>query len=251
MSPPSSFSLDPGIDPAALRDLYAATGRIQIRPFLAPGQAEALRDHLQARADWRLAFRAGAPASEIAADASPTQRQALAKLAAPPAGKAFHYLFDRIRLIDTVGEGAADDGLAGEFARFLSSAPVIELLRAITGDGAVGFAQAQATRYAPGHFLTVHNDREDETGRIAAYVLGLTDGWRPEWGGLLLFHDERGDVEQGLVPRMNALNLFRVPVRHSVSLVAPFAPAPRYSVTGWFRPAPMSETRSEFSAHPE
>jgi hypothetical protein len=238
VSPPYSFSIGPGIDASLLRDLYAATGRIQIHPFLAPGQAEALRDHLQARADWRLAFRAGAPASEIDPDASPAQRQALARLAAPPPGKAFHYLFDRIRLTNTAREGAVEDSLLGEFARFLSSAPVIDLLRTITGDRSVAFAQAQATRYAPGHFLTVHNDREDETGRIAAYVLGLTDDWRPEWGGLLLFHDDRGDVEHGLVPRMNALNLFRVPIRHSVSLVAPFAPAPRYSVTGWFRPAP-------------
>ena len=54
----------------------------------------------------------------------------------------------------------------------------------------------------------------------------------------MLFHGANGDVEHGLVPRMNVLNLFAVPKRHSVSLVAPFAPAPRLAVTGWFRVPP-------------
>jgi SM-20-related protein len=231
-----SFSLDPAIDPDRLRETYAATGRLQICPFLAPGQAEALRDHLRDRDDWRLAVCAGAPASEIDRAVTDAQRKALHKLAAPPPGKAFHYAYDRIRVADAPGQ-CAEDSLLGALARFLSSPPVIALLRTITGDESIAFAQAQATRYSPGQFLTMHNDREEKTGRIAAYVLGLTDDWRPEWGGLLLFHDGRGDIEQGLVPRMNALNLFRVPQQHSVSLVAPFAPAPRYSVTGWFRPA--------------
>ena len=66
-----------------------------------------------------------------------------------------------------------------------------------------------------------------------AFVFGLTGKWRPEWGGLLLFHDRAGEVERGLVPGMNALTLFRVPRVHSVSLVAPFAPAPRAAVSGW------------------
>jgi Rps23 Pro-64 3,4-dihydroxylase Tpa1-like proline 4-hydroxylase len=43
------------------------------------------------------------------------------------------------------------------------------------------------------------------------------------------------DVTFGLSPRFNALHLFKVPQRHSVSLVAPFAGAPRLSITGWLR----------------
>jgi SM-20-related protein len=235
-----SFALDPGIDGQALRRVYAADGRVQIRPFLTPGQTERLRDHLAARGDWRLVLRAGAaPVTELdPAAMTPGHRQAVEKLAAPGPGKALHYLYERIRLIDPAAGRAAEDSPLGEFARFLSGGPVIELLRMITGEAEIGFAQAQATRYAAGHFLTVHNDKEEEGGRIAAYVFGLTDLWRPDWGGLLLFHDAQGDVVRGLVPRLNALNVFRVPLKHSVSLVAPFAPAPRYSVTGWFRPAP-------------
>jgi SM-20-related protein len=236
----TSFALDPGIDAHALRRAYATDGRIQIAPFLAPGQTERLRDHLAGRGDWRLVLRAAAaPVTELdPAAMTQAHRQAVEKLAAPGPGKALHYIYERIRRIDPAAGGAAEDSPLGEFARFLSSAPVIDLLRTITGEAEIGFAQAQATRYAAGHFLTVHNDKEEEGGRIAAYVFGMTDSWRPDWGGLLLFHDDEGDVVRGLVPRLNALNVFRVPLKHSVSLVAPFAPAPRYSVTGWFRPAP-------------
>ena len=83
--------------------------------------------------------------------------------------------------------------------------------------------------------LRRHHDRAEGSKRQAAYVFNLTETWRPEWGGLLMFHDDNRDVTRALVPRWNALNLFRVPQDHSVSLVAPFAPVSRLSVTGWFR----------------
>jgi Rps23 Pro-64 3,4-dihydroxylase Tpa1-like proline 4-hydroxylase len=117
----------------------------------------------------------------------------------------------------------------------MSSAPVISLFRALTGSSEIDFADVQATRYRAGHFLTEHHDKREGSRRIAAYVLGLTETWRPEWGGLLLFH-KNGDVSRGLIPRMNSLSLFAVPQDHSVSLVAPFCPQPRLSITGWFRP---------------
>jgi Rps23 Pro-64 3,4-dihydroxylase Tpa1-like proline 4-hydroxylase len=37
------------------------------------------------------------------------------------------------------------------------------------------------------------------------------------------------------MPVFNALNLFRVPLLHSVTLVTPFAGGARLSITGWFR----------------
>ena len=50
-----------------------------------------------------------------------------------------------------------------------------------------------------------------------------------------MFHADNGDVEQALMPRFNAMNLFRVPRLHSVSPVAPYAGGARFSVTGWLR----------------
>jgi Rps23 Pro-64 3,4-dihydroxylase Tpa1-like proline 4-hydroxylase len=112
----------------------------------------------------------------------------------------------------------------------------MDLVRAITGTPELIKADAQATLYAPQQFLSVHNDEHASAGRRIAYVLNLcAEEWRPEWGGYLLFHDDDGDVIAGFRPRFNALNLFAVPQRHSVSFVAPFAAMARYAITGWFR----------------
>ena len=92
---------------------------------------------------------------------------------------------------------------------------------------------AQASLFRPGDFLNLHDDK-DKGQRICAYTLGLSAHWRPDWGGQLLFHDERDDIKLGLMPRFNTLSVFKVPVRHSVAMVASYARAPRLSITGWF-----------------
>ena len=235
-----SFDLDPGIDRRALRRAYAARRRVTIEPFLAAGAAEALRAHLLERADWRLAVQpGGGKFVEIEAKAleamSPAQREALSRAAAPSEPSGFRYLFDQIVAVGNVPEIREPESPLGRFAAFLSSDPALDLLREISGAADIAFAEARATRYRPGHFLTIHDDRHEATHRRVAYTFGLSPVWRPEWGGLLMFHDGGGNVELGLVPRSNALHLFGVPQDHSVSLVAPFAPEPRYSVTGWLR----------------
>jgi Rps23 Pro-64 3,4-dihydroxylase Tpa1-like proline 4-hydroxylase len=161
------------------------------------------------------------------------EREGIRKLAAARKSKG-SYLYEEIYIADD----PEPRDILHSFGRFMSSPSLIELIRDITSIGDISQADARATRYGPESFLTIHDDDVAETHRRAAYVFGLTSSWRPEWGGLLLFHGANGDVEHGLVPRMNVLNLFAVPKRHSVSLVAPFAPAPRLAVTGWFRVPP-------------
>jgi SM-20-related protein len=112
---------------------------------------------------------------------------------------------------------------------------VVDFLRVVTGKKGIDFADAQATAYGPGHFLTAHDDEVAGKQRHAAYVFNLTPVWRVDWGGLLLFHGADGHVSRGFTPSFNALNIFAVPQPHSVSMVAPFAANRRYSVTGWLR----------------
>ena len=57
--------------------------------------------------------------------------------------------------------------------------------------------------------------------------------WRPEWGGLLLFH-EGGRIVEGFNPLFNSLSLFRVPMDHSVTQVTNFAPRERLAISGWY-----------------
>ncbi|MDQ8756087.1 2OG-Fe(II) oxygenase family protein [Sphingosinicella sp. LHD-64] len=234
-----TFALHPAIDAEALRRTFAADRRIQIAPFLDDASAQALRDHLLARDDWRLVFNAGEKFYEVdrpgQASMTAEQQATLDGIVMQAATLGFQYRYETIRVPDDPAERGKNGSLLDQLALFLSSGPARDLLRTITGAHDIAFADAQATCYGPGHFLTLHDDNVAGKNRRLAYVLGLTPKWRAEWGGLLMFHDEAGDIERALLPRMNVLNLFAVPQAHSVNIVAPFAGAPRYSVTGWLR----------------
>ena len=68
-----------------------------------------------------------------------------------------------------------------------------------------------------------------------AVVPGLPKNWRPKYGGLLLVHDSAGHIERGLTRSFTVLNIFRVRHPRPVSEVASFAPAFRYTLTGWLK----------------
>jgi len=165
------FALDPGIDPERLAADYAASGRIRIEPFLSAGSAAALADHLRQRTDWSLALKGEASRvfdfDEAArAGMSAEQSRALEKLAAPDR-PGFRYLYERIWAVDA--KRVRETGtLLAAFAEFLRSEPVLDLLRRVTGAAEIASADAQATRYAPGHFLTIHDDSEQARIRRVA-----------------------------------------------------------------------------------
>ncbi|HMO67138.1 MAG TPA: 2OG-Fe(II) oxygenase family protein [Novosphingobium sp.] len=147
----------------------------------------------------------------------------------------FQFLFDAVRVSDLAEERAARGLLLDRLVSALNHPASLATFASLVGDPRVALVDGQATRYLPGHFLTAHDDGNAGKNRIAAWVLSLTPGWRTDWGGLLQFHDAGGDLAHALMPRFNAIHLFRVPQVHSVSLVAPFAAGPRLSVTGWLR----------------
>ncbi|TKD52303.1 proline hydroxylase [Sphingomonas baiyangensis] len=230
--------LNPSLDVAALAARFASAGRVQIAEFLAPGIAEAWHAHLAARDDWLRVINAGDTVYELgrAAQAALTPEASAQLEAGVYAGAraGFQYRFCSIRVPDDPERRATSTDPLAAFATFMSEGPVQAVLHKITGAGAIRFADAQATAYHPGDFLTAHDDAVTGKARHAAYVFGLTPLWRPEWGGLLLFHDDRR-VHDGFVPALNTLNLFRVPQSHSVSEVTRAAPGPRYAITGWLR----------------
>lgn len=239
MTDPADFALHPALDPDTARAAFARDGRVHVAPFLIDTDAGTLADELQASAAWRLIVNAGERVYEID---RPGQRQLTAEARArldqlvdDAARDGFQHRYEAIRVPDGEAARAAMPSRLHSFARFLSSPSVLGMLRTITGDASIAFADAQATRYGAGHFLTAHDDDVAGKSRRAAYVLGLTPGWRAEWGGLLMFHGPDGHIARALVPGFNVLTLFAVPQPHSVSYVAPFAPAPRLSVTGWLR----------------
>jgi Rps23 Pro-64 3,4-dihydroxylase Tpa1-like proline 4-hydroxylase len=147
----------------------------------------------------------------------------------------FKFAYDT-HLISFAGEPYSDSQhYLAQVAAFLNGPGFLGFVRNVTGIGAIEFAAAQATRYGSGNFLTAHDDNVAGSNRLVAYVFSFMPIWRPEWGGLLEFLDAAGQIEAGYMPGYNSLKLFSVPMSHHVSMVAPFAPGLRHSITGWLR----------------
>jgi Rps23 Pro-64 3,4-dihydroxylase Tpa1-like proline 4-hydroxylase len=237
---PQFFRLNPKLDAARLACKFKSAGRVQIADFLHSGGAERLFEHIRAREDWHLVLNDGDKLFELdrAAQAalSLEARSQLDIAVYQGARAGFQFRYETLRVPDAESARRAEATLLTAFASFMSSPEVLGFLKRVTGtQRSIAFADAQATAYGPHHFLTGHDDAVVGKSRVAAYVLSLTPQWKVEWGGLLIFHRQAGDVEEAYMPSFNTLNVFTVPQLHSVSYVSPFVPHRRYSVTGWLR----------------
>jgi SM-20-related protein len=233
-----TIALAAGFDVAAARADFARDGHVRLQPFLAEAAAIACLAELKAREDWVQVLNSGDKVYDLPRAAraamSEEQRAALEQAVLAGARDGFQYRYEALRLPD--GNLPAGEGIAG-WPQFLSSGPVRDLLRAITGADDIDFADGQATAYGPGDFLTGHDDAVPGKHRRAAYVFSLNPVWRVEWGGLLLFHGTDNRV-RGMAPAFNSLDIFAVPQMHSVSMVTGSVPNRRYSITGWLRAIP-------------
>ena len=236
-----ALDLARGLDPAKLRPAFERFGRLHLPGIFAVKDAQAIHAALVA-APYHRSLTAAGKSYDIALEtlaAMPPERRAELEAAILEGGKAgFQYQFDAWRLSDLM---EADQRTGGALAPLegvydlLNSEAFLSFVRTLTGDARPAYTDAQATRYRPGDFLTAHDDDIAGKHRLYAYVLNFTPAWRPDWGGLLAFHDADGHVSEAYSPTFNALNIFRVPQQHAVTQVASFAGAERFSITGWIR----------------
>lgn len=235
----SELRLNPELDVAAHAETYRARGRVRIVDLLLRDDAARLHDYLDAQQDWWHLINTPDGVLEFdrcdRARMGAKRRKALDDTVFEGARTGFQYRYEGLRVPDDPEQPENDDDLLGVFARLMSSAPMLTMLRRVTGHDAITFSDGHATAYGPGDFLTGHDDDVPGKNRLAAYVYGLTPIWRPEWGGILMFHERASALVTGHVPSFNTLDLFSVPQRHSVSIVTPSAPHRRYAVTGWLR----------------
>ena len=229
-----------GIDAPQLAPKFAAEGRLHIPDVLRPSDAARIGGALAEEVPWHRSVNVRGKPYDLALDqiaAMPPPRRAEFEAAILDGGRTgFQYQFDAWRLSDLMeADLRGTVPVLEALYDFLNGETFLGFVRDLTGEAACAYADAQATRYTPGHFLTAHTDDVDGKNRLFAYVLNFTPRWRTDWGGLLLFHDADGNVAEGYAPTFNALNIFRVPQLHSVSTVAAYAGAPRLSVTGWIR----------------
>lgn len=226
------------LDFAPYRQQLAQRTRVQIPNFLQASAAERLRDCLQTEVPWTLALRENGQSRTIAAPeyaAMPeAARQRLQSAAYSAARTQFQFVYESYMMGRAAHEGRDPQLILHAILEFLNSEDFLGFARWFTSAEQINAVNAQATRYRAGHFLTRHIDEHSGEGRLFAYVINLTPRWDADWGGLLQFHDDSGQVIETLLPRWNSLSLFRVPQSHTVSLVAPWAGADRIAITGWF-----------------
>ena len=232
-----TLRLSPSLDAAALHKAFQARRRLHIPGVLDPDSAEAVVSAMEAFDGWKVSVSAGGEFFELPlsgrAAAEPGKQSWVDQARVDGVEPRMQYIFDTRRL-DMEPEDAPRDAVS-EVLGFLNGPDVLAFVRAVTGDDRIDFADAQATRYRPGHVLTGHDDAAAGKNRLYAYVLNLTRDWRTDWGGVLAFEGAGGHIEEGFAPAFNALNIFAVPMRHAVTQVASFAPRDRLSITGWLR----------------
>jgi Rps23 Pro-64 3,4-dihydroxylase Tpa1-like proline 4-hydroxylase len=218
---------------------FARSGIIRIADPFAAGVAEALHQHLDTQVEWSRVVNQGENAWDIAPELVTAMDDGKGVELIAGVHKAardgFQFMFDSLLVSDDVDARRERGLLLDRLIEALNHPDSLDTFRTITGEPDIRLVNGQATRYLPGHFLTSHDDGIDGEGRIAAYVINLTQGWRTDWGGFLQFHNAAGDIPLALKPGFNTIHLFRVPQVHSVSYVAPFAGVPRYAITGWLR----------------
>ena len=232
-----TLRLSPLLDASALHEAFAARRRLHIPGVLDPDSAEAVVAAMEAFDGWKVSVSAGGEIFELPLSnrlAAEPGKQGWIDGARVDGGESrMQYIFDTRRL-DLEPEDGPRDAVSAVLG-FLNGPDFIAFVRGVTGDDRIGFADAQATRYRPGHVLTGHDDTAPGKNRLYAYVLNLTREWRADWGGVLAFEGADGHIEEGFAPAFNALNIFAVPTRHAVTQVASFAPHDRLSITGWLR----------------
>ena len=218
---------------------YQERGIVRIASFLPGDQAVNLHAHLRGRHDWRQVFNSGDKLFELDRDVraamEPSKKSELDDAIYAGARESFQYRYETIRMADDQAAREAIGDPIASVALDLSAGATRDLLRTVTGSPKIEFADAQATAYSPGDFLTGHDDCFPGKNRHAAYVLNLTPIWRIEWGGLLIMHGKEGNPSLAYPPAMNVLTLFRVGQMHSVSEVTRSAAYRRYAITGWLR----------------
>lgn len=231
------FRINARLDAHELSQRFAKADRLQIEDFLELPDAKKLAESLETL-DWRLVLNSGSRhvdlhPSQLAA-LQPAQQAAILAEVKKNAVNHFQYLYENLPVHDMTEAGQLEHRILKTAYDTMNSDTVRDFLAKVTGE-ATDFCDMQATRFSPGHFLTIHSDNAVGKNRKLAYVLSLTGGWSPTWGGQLQFLDGRDHVTASFMPRFNALSVFKVPTSHHVSQVANFAPKGRVSLTGWYR----------------
>jgi Rps23 Pro-64 3,4-dihydroxylase Tpa1-like proline 4-hydroxylase len=186
---PVPLEIAPELPETELRARFEQEGRLHVAGVLTEAAARRIHQHLLAQQDWDLVFRHAGRHRDMnyrdLGEWSRADRDRFDELVAEEARAGFQYCFANVPIYDVWHRRMLPGHFFEELFEFLNSPAWLDLVRRLTGADDIGFTDAQATRYAPGHFLTRHDDDVAGKQRRIAYVLNLTPQWQPDWGGTL------------------------------------------------------------------
>ena len=237
------LGLNPALDAAELAKRYAEDNFICIENLFPPQTAEAIYQILTKGTPWYNVHSDAEGKHKYYTQSewqnlSPDQKKQTISSVYQRAREDFSYLYYVYPMVDNYVDGIDPEWPLHALTEFLNSDEFREFVKEVTNEPSVIKLDAQATYYAPGHFLNTHNDLGVDAERRAAYVMGFSKNWRTDWGGQLLFLDDQGNTTSGVNPKFNSLTIFKVPRTHIVTQVSSFAGGPRLSITGWLRDDP-------------
>jgi Rps23 Pro-64 3,4-dihydroxylase Tpa1-like proline 4-hydroxylase len=238
-----ALRLSPKLDPAPFARTYAEQKCIQIDGLFEDATAAEL-ERVLLSLPWRLVCQDDAGRNMLLTRAqlaamSADERRKLEDGIRRRAAENLGFTYFTYPMIEAALGHWDPDHPIHDLTNFLNSPEFIGFARAIIGDPNVTKIDCFASSYQRGHFLTRHKDDGVKQERRAAYTIGFSRNWQPDWGGLLMFLDENNDVSRAFLPRFNVLTVFDGMKLHAVSPVSSFAPQGRLSIAGWFRDDPV------------
>jgi len=236
------FKLNDALDIPALKAAYGERKILQIKNIFPEDLAEKLYDCLAGEVSWGFQYMGPGGArvkySKEEYDALSEEKKTDAfRHIHQTAADQFQYMYFFYPLTKSYQSSENPEFLLHQLLEYFNSEAVLEVIREITGIPELIRADALATKYTGNCFLHSHMDKREENSRRVAYVVNMTKGWQPNWGGYLQFFKNDLNIERSFLPAFNTLNIFTVPKGHSVGVVPPFCPGERLSVAGWFRDA--------------
>ena len=233
------LEISPAHDAGLLGKILQQERQLQVQDFFTPDTADYLYKIHMENKNWYLTYNEGDNHFESSLEQLQAlgvqQKQQFMNSIYARARTQFQYVFFQYAISQALELNEQPGHPMHQLHEFMNSEEVLAFMRTLTSEDAVRKADCYASNYAPGHFLTAHDDRHDGHNRVAAYTFGMSKNWDKNWGGHLAFFDDAGNVTRALVPSFNTLNIFLIPQMHAVQLVSPFAGANRSSYLGWLQ----------------
>jgi SM-20-related protein len=210
---------------------FANKGRIRVEGALGAEVAENVHLALEQQTPWALQLvnAQGAPEEISRSELDslpPSVIQTRLQAAAQRAQENFSYLRLGFHDYDSL-EGDHD---VKALANLIASPEFTAFCHNLTGLSGLELQGLSCVCYRPGDFLTRHTD---SSARLM-FEWNFTKAWRSDWGGQVLFHSPSGDIEGGIMPRLDDLALYSGDQPRSIASIAPYAGGPRFSLTGRF-----------------